>query len=269
MKTALIQMNSQNDKDANIRDGIALIERAVAEEKPDMVVLPEMWTFHGGTAQDRRDAAERVPDGPVYGKMADLAAKHGIILHAGSMLEVASNGKVHNTTLVFGRDGSQLALYRKIHLFDIVAPDGTKYLESEAVEPGRDIVTYEVDGITVGCAICYDIRFPELFRRLRDAGAQVIVLPAAFTLMTGKDHWEVLARARAIETQTYFLAVGQVGTYDGGKKATWGHTMAIEPWGAVVAQMPDRVGYVCTRFDWESQARIRQNVPIQTHRVLD
>ena len=269
MKIALVQMNSQNDKEANIRQARGLIERAVAEEAPDMVVLPELWTHLGGTLEARRAAAEKIPDGPVYGLMAELAARHGIVVHAGSMLEAGSDGKCYNTTVVLGRAGEELARYRKIHLFDVVIPDGTKYLESETVGRGSEVVTYELDGITIGCSICYDLRFATLFRRLRDKGAEVIVLPAAFTLMTGKDHWEVLCRARAIETQTWFIAVGQVLTHDGGRKANWGRSMAIDPWGTVVAQMPDRVGYVTARLDLSAVQAVRQRMPVDTHHVLD
>ncbi len=140
--------------------------------------------------------------------------------------------------------------------------------KSDSVARGEEVVTYKVGDKTVGCGICYDIRFPELFRALRDKGADVIVLPAAFTLMTGKDHWEVLARARAVETQTYFLAVGQIGTHAGGKKACWGHSMVIDPWGHIVAQCSDSVGTAGAVLDFDYSAKVRANVPVANHHVL-
>jgi nitrilase len=174
----------------------------------------------------------------------------------------------HNTTVVFAPDGSEKARYRKIHLFDVDVPGGVSHRESETIAPGTEVVTYNIKGTTIGCGICYDLRFPELFRALRDKGADVIVLPAAFTLMTGKDHWEVLARARAIETQTHFVAVGQVGVHAGGKKACYGHSMVIDPWGHVCAQVGDHVGHATAEINNEYRDRVRQNVPVHLHHVL-
>jgi nitrilase len=136
------------------------------------------------------------------------------------------------------------------------------------VAGGDRIVTYKTDGLTVGCSVCYDLRFPELFRRLRDADSNTIVLPAAFTLMTGKDHWEPLIRARAIETQTYFLAAAQVLTYDGGKKATYGHSMVVDPWGNIIAQATDKVGYITAHLDLDYLEKVRQQMPVHQHHVL-
>lgn len=267
MKVAQIQMNTREDKAANLGAAEALIGEAAAAERPDLIVLPEYYAALNGNPVDQQASGEEFPDGESYRLMAMLAAKHKVTIHAGSVVEKSGN-QFYNTTVVFGPEGEEIARYRKIHLFDVTVPDGTRYGESDTVARGEDVVTYAVGDWTVGCSICYDLRFPELFRKLRDKGADVIVLPAAFTLQTGKDHWEVLSRARAIESQTYFLATGQIGTHAGGKKACWGHTMAIDPWGAIVAQASDTVGYITARLDKSYIGQIRQNIPVAEHHVI-
>jgi predicted amidohydrolase len=272
MKIALIQMNSVADKAANIAQARELIERAVELEKPDWVLLPEHFDWSGGTTADKVREAEEVGSGPASTMARELAAKHKIWIHAGSLLErVKGENRVHNTTVVYDRSGKQAALYRKIHLFDITAPDGTAYKESASVKPGREIVTYDCEGITVGCTICYDLRFPELFQALTARGAQLIALPASFTLQTGKDHWEVLCRARAIETETYFAACGQTGTYMAAgneKRFTYGHSLVADPWGHVIAKASDGVGFVTARIDPARIAKVRQQIPVAEHKVI-
>lgn len=266
MKVAVVQMNAQGDKAANLDAARRLVDEA-AQGAPDLVVLPEYWACLGDGPAAFHASAERFPDGEAYATMAELARTHGVTLHGGSIVE--RDGDTHyNTSLVFDPQGREIARYRKIHLFDVDAPDGTRHRESETISRGREIVTYTCGGLTVGCSICYDLRFPELFRALRDRGADLIVLPAAFTLMTGKDHWEVLLRARAIETQTHVLACGQIGTHAGGKKACYGHSMIIDPWGHVIAQVGDHPGYASARVDTDYQARVRANVPVANHHVL-
>lgn len=267
MKVSLVQMNSQNDKELNLATAVSLVDQVVEKEKPDLVVLPEYFAFLGDTPAEMHGSGEVFPGGEIYSTLSALAKKHSITLHAGSIVEQEGN-RFYNSTLVFGPDGSQIARYRKMHLFDVDTPNGTSYRESDSVARGEEVVTYKVGDVTVGCGICYDIRFPELFRALRDKGADVIVLPAAFTLATGKDHWEVLARARAIETQTYFLAVGQTGTHAGGKKACWGHSMVIDPWGHMIAQCSDGVGTTSASLNLDYTATVRANVPVANHHVL-
>jgi nitrilase len=270
MKVALIQMNSGHDKAANIASARALIEQAIAEERPDWICLPEVFDLMGGSREDKFAAAETLPEGPAYSMMQELAAKHRVIIHGGSILEkLEGEPRVGNTTVVFNRDGSELARYRKIHMFDITAPDGKQYNESASMKPGDAVVTYEVDGVRFGCAICYDLRFPALFQALADRGAQIIALPAAFTLQTGKDHWEVLCRARAIETETYFLATGQTGIHMQGNepRSTWGHSIVVDPWGHVVARASDGVGYVAARIDPERVGKVRAMIPVAQHKV--
>ncbi|OQP86399.1 carbon-nitrogen hydrolase [Rhizobium rhizosphaerae] len=267
MRVSLVQMNSQDDKAENLKTAARLIEDAVRSDNPDLVILPEYFAFLGDNPAEMHASGEEFPGGEVYTLLSGLAKQHGITLHAGSIVEKEGNN-FYNATLVFGPDGQQIARYRKIHLFDVDTPNGISYRESDSVARGEEVVTYAVGDRTVGCAICYDIRFPELFRALRDKGADIIVLPAAFTLMTGKDHWEVLARARAIETQTYFMAVGQIGTHAAGRKACWGHSMVIDPWGHVVAQCSDRVGITSASLDFDHTATVRANVPVAQHHVL-
>ncbi|MGU3494958.1 carbon-nitrogen hydrolase family protein [Xanthobacteraceae bacterium A53D] len=267
MKVSLVQMNSQGDKAANLATAQALIEKAVATEKPDLVVLPEYYAFLGDTPAQMQEEAESFPDGASYQLMKRLAKTLKVAIHAGSVAEKEGNA-FYNTTLVFGPDGEELARYRKIHLFDVEITGGTVYRESDTVSRGDEVVTYSLGGRTIGCAICYDIRFPELFRKLRDKGADIIILPAAFTLMTGKDHWEVLARARAIETQTWFLAVGQTGPHAEGKKWCWGHSMVIDPWGHITAQASDGVGIATGTLDFAVADKARANVPVANHHVL-
>ena len=177
MKVSLIQMNSTNDKPRNLKQARELMEAAIREDGPDLLVLPEVFDFLGGSGAEKRAAAETIPDGPAYSLCREIAATHKVFVHAGSILEeVPGEERLHNTTIVFDRTGTQIARYRKIHLFDIVTPDGTAYRESAAIKPGDEVVTYDLDGVTVGCSICYDLRFSELFIQLAKKGAQVIAL---------------------------------------------------------------------------------------------
>ena len=272
MKIAVIQMNSVSDVAANVAKATALIERCVEQEGPDWVCLPEHWNWAGGSTRDKVANGDTVPGGPAYLAAQALAAKHKIWLHSGSVLERAKGAeKVHNTTVVFDRSGAEVAVYRKIHLFDITLPDGTAYRESAGVIPGREIVTYDCEGLRVGCAICYDLRFPELFQALTAAGAELIALPSSFTLQTGKDHWEVLCRARAIETETYFAAPGQCGSFiapGNDKRFTYGHSLIADPWGHVVAKVSDGEGFATARIDKAYVARVRANIPVADHKVI-
>jgi nitrilase len=264
-------MNSVSNKERNLQMARELIEKAVAEENPDWILLPETFDWAGGTNAQRLAIAETVPGGPAYAMCQELARKHRVFVHAGSINErVVGEEKVHNTTVVFNREGKQIALYRKIHLFDITAPDGTEYKESAHVKPGDAVVTYDCEGVTVGAAICYDLRFPELFQALANKGAQIIALPAAFTMQTGKDHWEVLIRARAIENETYFAAAGQCGSYVQGnsQRFTYGHSMVVDPWGHVVAKASDGPGVVTSRIDTKRVDQVRRQIPVHQHRRL-
>ena len=270
MKVALIQMNSGPDKAKNLAEAERLITAAVAADAPDWICLPECFDYLGGTREGKREAAEALPGGPAYTLMQDLARTHRVFIHAGSMLErIPDDARLHNTTVAFDREGREVARYRKIHMFDITAPDGTDYRESAAFKRGEAVVTYQCEGVTVGCAICYDLRFPALFQALADRGATLIALPAAFTLQTGKDHWEVLCRARAIETETYFCAAAQTGAFaQGGEtRHTYGHSLVADPWGHVVARASDGVGWTTARIDPARVASVRAMIPVARHRV--
>lgn len=269
MKTCVIQMNSTGDKPANLAQARRLIEQAVALERPDWIALPEVFDFLGGSRAEKFEAAERLREGPAYALCAELAAKHGVFIHSGSFLERnADDERLSNTTVVFDRRGAEIALYRKIHMFDVTTPDGAAYRESAVFRPGEEVVTYQAEGVTFGCAICYDIRFPALFQALAARGAQAIVLPAAFTLQTGKDHWEVLCRARAIETQCYFLAPAQVGAHriKDETRLTYGHSLICDPWGHKIAMASDGPGFATARLDLARVAQVRAAIPAAAQR---
>jgi nitrilase len=269
MKISLIQMNSISDKPANIAAARALIEKAVAEEGPDWILLPEQFDWAGGVKGDKARNAEALPGGPAYSMAQELAAKHRVFIHAGSLMErIEGDERIHNTTVVFDRKGDEIARYRKIHLFDVTTPDGAAYRESATVKAGDAVVIYDCEGVTVGCTICYDLRFPGLFQALVDKGAELIALPAAFTMQTGKDHWEVLLRARAIETQTYVCAAAQTGSFkvNSETRQTYGHSLVADPWGLVVAKASDGVGIVSTRLDRAQVKRVRRLIPVAEHK---
>jgi len=264
LSVALVQMNSGADKDANIAAALAGIDQAAASGAR-LVTLPEVWTYLGPD-EGSAAAAEPIP-GPLTETLAAKARKHGIWLHAGSILErVAGEPKLFNTTVVFSPEGEIVARYRKIHLFDVDLATGAAYRESNTMAPGDEIVTLDIDGVTVGLAICYDLRFPELFRILALKGAEVILLPAAFTLTTGRDHWEPLLRARAIENTLFMVAPGQVGQHPPGLWCN-GRSMVVDPWGVVVAQAPDRPAVVTTTIDLEDVRRVRRQIPSLANRM--
>ena len=270
MKVSLIQMNSIADKAVNLASARALIEEAVALEKPDWICLPEVFDFLGGSRAEKMAAAEAIPGGPAWSMLRELAQKHAVFIHGGSILEIIpGEERLHNTTVVFDRKGEEVARYRKIHMFDVTTPDGQSYKESAVFKPGDALVTYECEGITIGCSICYDIRFPDLFQALAEKGADLIALPAAFTMQTGKDHWEVLCRARAIETETYFCAAAQTGMHLVGNepRQTYGHSLVADPWGHVIGMASDGPGHVSARIDKKRIGRVRAMIPVATHKV--
>jgi nitrilase len=271
MRVTAVQTNPGTDLEANLADVRRLIGEAVDQDRPDFVLLPEVMAFMGGSVGDRHASAEQLPGGRVYTFLSELAKEHRIVLHGGSFFEAAPGANLpYNTSVVFDRTGTEIARYRKIHLFDVTTPGGHAYRESDVTGRGEEVVTFEADGTTVGCSICYDLRFPELYRKLADKGARVIVVPAAFTAQTGKDHWEVLLRARAIETQAYIVAAGQWGrfTVTEGVRQVWGHSMIVDPWGHVLAQAHEGVGWTTARLDFAYQDQIRQNLPVHGHHFL-
>ena len=274
MKLSLIQMNSGHDKAANLAAADALARAAIARDAPDMIAFPEMWPCLGGDPDIKHAAAEELPadaepEGEAWRLLRDLAREHGVFVHGGSIPELGGD-RLHNTTVAFGPDGTEVTRYRKIHMFDVVTPDGREYRESAVFGRGDAIVTYRAHGLTVGCAICYDLRFPEMFRALEDAGADLVMLPSAFTLLTGKDHWEPLIRARAIETQVWLAAPAQWGPHTdrGRPRDCYGHSLLADPWGHVVARARDGVGHVTATVDQDYLREVRAKMPVRTHHVL-
>jgi nitrilase len=268
MRVSLIQLAADVDLEANIAQAERLVEQAIAADRPDIVVLPETFTLIGGDQATRAAAAEAIPDGPAFRMLQSLARHHRVTIHGGSFLERGPEGRPYNTTVVLGPDGGTLATYRKIHLFDVTAPDGREFRESDGISSGRELVTYRHGPFTVGCTICYDLRFPELYQLLARQGADLFMIPSAFTLQTGKDHWEVLLRARAIENGTYVVAPGQSGPHPTSKRISWGHSMVVDPWGAVIAQASDGPGWVTARLDHARVQEARRMIPTHRHHRL-
>jgi deaminated glutathione amidase len=275
MRVSVMQMNPGANKADNIAQARRLIESAADQDRPNIVSLPEVWDSLGGDRATRMANAEVLPPkgsnepgGEAYEFMRETARTLKLHVHGGSIIEQGPE-KLFNTTVVFDPEGTELARYRKMHLFDIVAPDGTGYRESNSYGAGDEVVTYSCDGMTVGCAICYDIRFPDLFWTLRAQGAELIFLPSAFTLATGKDHWEALIRGRAIETQCWFAAPATWGKHLEGRgdaRFTYGHSMVVNPWGHLGAQVSDGIGWTTTRIDHDLTARVRRDMPVLEHR---
>ncbi|MCS7255328.1 MAG: carbon-nitrogen hydrolase family protein [Thermomicrobium sp.] len=263
LRIGLVQMNSRSDKTANLAVAEQLVTEA-AQQGAQLVALPEYVNFLG--PRELHDAnAEPIP-GPTTERFAALARRLGIYLLGGSILERSEiPGKFYNTSVLYGPDGSILAIYRKIHLFDVDLTGNVTSNESATILPGDRIVTAEVAGHTVGLTICYDLRFPELYRLLALAGAELILVPAAFTLYTGKDHWHVLLRARAIENQCYVAAPAQIGPHDPGQQC-YGHTLVADPWGTVIAEATNRVGVVVTTLDFGYLREVRQQLPSLANR---
>jgi nitrilase len=264
MRIGLVQMNSRQDKAANLAAAEQGVDK-VARQGVDLVLLPEMFN-HLGTDEANAQAAEEIP-GPSTEWAREQARRSGIFVHLGSIIERRGEGNF-NTSVVYDRNGEEVARYSKLHLFDIVLPDGSEYLESEAVTPGDRISLFDCEGVMTGLAICYDLRFPELFRALAEAGAQLFLLPAAFTVPTGMYHWEPLLRARAIENGCYVAACGQWGPWARGKQ-TYGHSMVVDPWGTIIAHCREGVDTLAVDLDMDYLRSVRERMPVLRHRRRD
>jgi predicted amidohydrolase len=265
---ACAQLTSTADVSRNLATCRRLIEAAAARGAK-LAVLPENFAFVGAKEQDKFAVAEPLDEarpGPILASLAAAAKATGLWIVGGGMPEASPDpNKVWNTAVVIRPDGSLAARYRKIHLFDVDIPGGAQFKESGTVAPGDAVVTTKLPWFTLGLSICYDLRFPELYRRLVAEGAQVIVVPAAFTLHTGKDHWRPLLTARAIENQVYVLAPGQFGRpFE--NRACWGHSLIVDPWGAVLAEAGDRECAIVAELDLELQAKVRRELPCLGHR---
>ena len=264
VRMAVIQLNSRSNPSENMAAVEQLLDRA-ADMGAQFVGLPELWTYLGPYI-GYEEAAQTIP-GPAIALLQEKARKHNMIVHGGSIVERHPNlsGKFYNTSVLINRSGEIVAQYRKIHLFDVQLANGEQHLESERIVPGDRVVTAEVDGITFGLTVCYDLRFPELYRSLVLRGAQVLLVPAGFTLHTGRDHWEVLLRARAIENLCYVVAPGQVGTYPPNKHC-FGRSMIIDPWGLVLAQAQDMPTVILSEVDLAQIEQARAQIPCLEHR---
>ena len=264
MRAAAVQLNSAEDKERNLEVAERLT-RAAAADGAELVVLPEKFNVLG-THEHYRRGAEPL-DGPTVRWASGLAAELGIDLVAGSIVELREGrDKLSNTCVHVGPDGEAKAVYRKIHMFDVVV-GGVAYRESESEEPGEEIVLSETaDGLPLGLTVCYDLRFPELYRILAVRGARVITVPSAFTKVTGRAHWEVLLRARAIENQAFVVAADQVGVHPEDKES-FGGSMIVDPWGVVLARAPDEPCFICADLDLARQDEVRETLPSLRNRA--
>ncbi len=262
---AAIQMSSTPEKAENFASAELLIREA-ASAGAELVALPELWSCHG-LEKAYRPNAERIP-GPTTDFLGGLARELGVWVLGGSILEGEVGGagaeRLFNTSMFFDPSGEMVAVYRKIHLFDVKAPD-RDYKESEMIAPGREVVTAKAGAATLGLSVCYDLRFPELYRLLALRGAEILAVPAAFTLQTGKDHWELLLRARAVENQAYVIAPAQWGQKADGRW-TYGRSMIVDPWGTILSTCPDRDGRALATLDLDYLDRLRMDFPALANR---
>ena len=265
-------MNQGSDKLANIEQARGLIGTALAADRPDVISLPETWTNLGGGREARERAAEVLPEpggmgGAAYEFMREVA-RQGVAVHGGSIIERGPD-TLFNTTVMFDATGTEIARYRKIHLFDITSPDGTGYRESALYGAGDRLVTCRLGDTVLGLTICYDMRFAEQYLALRKLGATVIFVPSNFTLQTGRDHWEPLLKVRAIETQCWIVAAASWGGYEerGATRHVYGHSLIADPWGHVVAKCSDGLGWATARIDPAVTARVRRDMPVLEHRA--
>lgn len=261
MRAAVVQLNSTHDKARNLSAAESLV-RAAAADGAELVALPEKWNLLVG-GEELLAGAETL-DGPSLTAARAWARDLNIPLLAGSIPEQGPAGKAFNTSVLIGPDGEDLAVYRKIHMFDVDV-DGVAYRESEHEEPGEEIVSASLGDTTIGLSVCYDLRFPELYRILAVRGARILAVPSAFTAATGRDHWEPLLRARAIENQAFVLAPNQVGEAPP-HFHSHGHSAIVDPWGDVLAMAPDGECFVAVDLNFAAQDRVRESLPSLANR---
>ncbi len=263
MRASAVQLNSTDDTDRNLATADRLVRDAAARGA-ELVVLPEKWSVLG--TSDQLAAGAQPLDGQCISWARSIARELGIDLIAGSIVEhVEGAAKRANTSVHVGPDGELRGIYRKIHMFDVEV-DGVVYAESENEEPGSEVVVSELaGGVRLGMSICYDIRFPELYRTLVDRGAEALAIPSAFTLATTRDHWEVLVRARAIENQSFVIAPNQVGKHPGGYRSG-GRSLIVDPWGLVLAGAPDSEAAIVADLDFDLLRDVRRRLPALAHR---
>jgi predicted amidohydrolase len=260
LRAAAVQLNSTGDKHRNLEAAERLV-RAAATDGAALVALPEKWNLLAG-GEEMLAGAEPL-DGPSLGAARGWAAELGIHLLAGSIAE-REGDRARNTSVLIGPEGEDVAVYRKIHMFDVEV-GGVSYRESEHEDAGEEIVTAPLGGLVAGLTVCYDLRFPELYRILAVRGARLVTVPSAFTLATGRDHWEVLLRARAIENQVFVVAPNQVGEAPP-HYSSYGRSMIVDPWGVVLATAPDEECFAAADLDLAAQERVREKLPSLANR---
>jgi predicted amidohydrolase len=258
---AAVQLCAGSDKPGNLAKAEAFTAEAV-RHNARLVVLPEVFLWRGPRAEER-SAAEPIP-GPSTNRLGDLARRLEIHLLAGSILEQSGGAKVFNTSVLFDRRGDIVARYRKLHLFDVDIPEQVSIRESDTRAGGDAVVTAPTELGVIGMSVCYDLRFPELYRQLTMRGAEIIAVPSAFTFPTGAAHWDVLLRARAIENQVYLIAPDQIGRSPTGVM-NFGNSMIIDPWGKPLARAADREMVICAEIDRDYQERVRRELPCLAH----
>lgn len=262
---AAVQMRAADDKAANLAEAERWVRQA-ARQGARLVVLPEVFIWRGDKKLER-NVAEPIP-GPTSRTLATLARELNIFLLGGSVLEeIPASPKAYNTSLLFDPLGSLLASYRKIHLFDVDLANGVSLRESATRAPGADVVVAQTELGTMGLSVCYDLRFPELYRGLAHQGAQLIFVPSAFTAFTGQAHWQTLLCARAIENQCYVIAADQFGK-SANSFECHGHSMIVDPWGTILAELADGAGVVSAEIDLDRLAQVRAELPALSHRRL-
>ncbi len=274
LRVGAIQMRSVDELAANLATCRTLVERA-ASEGAQLVVLPECFAFLGRVEGDKLPIAETLETaaaspGPVMSMLRDLASKHGIWLVGGGTPEIVPGDpqRAYNTAIVVDPRGELAARYRKIHLFDVAIPGGATLRESDATVAGDELVVVDVAGAPVGLSICYDVRFPELYRQLvKEMGAEILLVPAAFTAHTGAAHWHLLLRARAVEDQAWVVAAAQWGRHNP-KRESFGHALVVDPWGTIVEELAEGDGVVMATLDGAAVATRRAQMPCLQHAVL-
>lgn len=272
-----VQMTSSENVEANLECAGELVREAVSAGAL-LVGLPENFAYLGDDRDHRLSIAEVLPapdpgephgasDGPILSAMRELARRAGTWLLLGGFPERGDGTRIRNTAVLLDPGGAVASIYRKIHLFDVDVPGGKRFRESEAIEPGADAIVAQTPWGGLGLSICYDLRFPELYRALATRGARIVAVPSAFTLETGKDHWHTLLRARAIENQLYVFAPAQFGAH-GPTRRSYGHALVVDPWGVVIAECGDHEGVALARIDLAYQDRVRAALPCLSHRRL-
>ncbi|MBN1611026.1 MAG: carbon-nitrogen hydrolase family protein [Polyangiaceae bacterium] len=268
LRVSAVQLSSTDKLERNLAECWRWVE-AAAKDGPDVIVLPENFAFLGSEA-DKRSHAERLGDtaGPIQAALAGMARRAGAFVVGGGMPERSADpDRPYNSAVVYSPSGECVAVYRKMHLFDADLPNGERLRESGAVSAGAEPVVVVLRGVTVGLSICYDLRFPEFYRVLVDRGAEVLMVPAAFTHQTGKAHWQVLLRARAIESEAWVVGANQWGEHSPGR-TSYGHSAIIDPWGTPVAECPDGPGVIAFELDLGYARAVRSRLPSLRHRRI-